>query len=239
MQTDSLFRAFQVYGSRLFTVANDHPDAEITVCPGWDMADLVSHVGMVYGAVVGVISADRMERPSLPFPTPPEDGVYTWARNNFLDLQEVLTSRDWDHPIWTWGKDQTVGWFLRRMTHETLVHMWDAETSADEHISVDGGIAADGVNEFIDGPLQFSIRSNHEFSYPDGSIHLHRTDGEGEWLLQPTSKGLSVTYEHAKGDIAIRGSAMNLLLYLWGRHPEALETFGAGELVAEWGQQAP
>jgi len=239
MLNHSLFKAFQVYGSRLFTVANDHPDAEISVIPGWSMGDLVSHIGVVYGAVKGVISADQMERPSVPFPTPPEDGVHNWARNNFHELQEVFASREPDHPIWTWGKEQTVGWFLRRMTHETLVHMWDAETAADEHISVDGGIAADGVNEFIDGPLQFSVRSNREFSYPDGSIHLHRIDGEGEWLLQPSLDGLSVRYVHEKGDVAVRGSSMDLLLYLWRRHPEALETFGPDELVAEWGQQAP
>ncbi len=239
MDTDSLLEAFKIYGTRLFTVANDHPNAEIHACPGWNMDDLVSHVGSVYGAVEGVISADSMDRPSGPFPIPPDDGVTNWARNNFQSLMGVFSDREPEHPIWTWGEDQTIGWFLRRMTHETLVHMWDAETAADEHISVDGDLAADGVNEFIDGPLQFSINPNREFSYPDGSIHLHRTDGEGEWLLQPTSNGLSVTYEHTKGDIAVRGPAMNLLLYLWGRHPQELETFGAEELVVQWGQQAP
>tara|TARA_B100000686_G_scaffold336153_1_gene405705 strand:- start:375 stop:1100 length:726 start_codon:yes stop_codon:yes gene_type:complete len=235
----NLLDAFKLFGTRLFTVAKDHPNAEVPACPGWNMSDLVSHVGSVYGAVEQVISLDSTDRPSVPFPTPPDQEVLNWARNNFQNLTHIFSDIAPVHPIWTWGREQNVGWFVRRMAHETLVHMWDAETSAQEHISVDGDIAMDGINEFIDGPLQFSLRPDIELFYPNGSVHLHRTDGDGEWLLQPTTHGLSVRYAHEKGDIAVRGSAMNLLLYLWGRHPQEIETFGDEVLVAEWAQQAP
>ena len=47
----------------------------------------------------------------------------------------------------------------------------------------------------------------------DGAtIHLHCTDVDGEWLLTGTAEGARVTREHAKGDVAARGSASDLLL---------------------------
>ena len=44
------------------------------------------------------------------------------------------------------------------------------------------------------------MNPNKEFTYPDGSIHLHRIDGEGEWLIKPFGNEIVVTHEHAKGD---------------------------------------
>ena len=41
-----------------------------------------------------------------------------------------------------------------------------------------------------------------------------------------------VTREHAKGDVAARGTASDLLLFLWGRVPAtALEVFGDAALL--------
>ena len=42
------------------------------------------------------------------------------------------------------------------MAHESLVHMWDAETVENEHISVDGDVACDGIDEYIDVSLQLA-----------------------------------------------------------------------------------
>ena len=124
------------------------------------------------------------------------------------------------------------------MTHESLVHMWDAETAENEHIFIDGDIACDGVDEFIDVSLQLAA-SRKEFAYPDGSLHLHRTDGEGEWLLEVADNELIVKRVHEKGDVAVRGNALSLLLYLWGRQPEDIEIFGDSELARSWGSIAP
>ena len=66
----------------------------------------------------------------------------------------------------------------------------------------------------------------------DGSIHVHCTDTEGEWLVRRDGDDLVVTREHAKGDVAARGSASDLLLFLWGRRPvSALDVFGDGDLL--------
>jgi hypothetical protein len=47
-----------------------------------------------------------------------------------------------------------------------------------------------------------------------------------------------VTREHAKGDVAARGSASDLLRFLWGRAAaDQLEVFGDGEALARFREQ--
>ncbi len=50
-----------------------------------------------------------------------------------------------------------------------------------------------------------------------GSVRLHATDADGQWLVTETGDGLQVTRGHAKGDAAARGLAGDLLLLLWRR----------------------
>ena len=49
------------------------------------------------------------------------------------------------------------------------------------------------------------------------TLHFHRTDGDGEWLVRLTPDGPEVERAHAKGDVAVRGSASDLLLARAGR----------------------
>jgi predicted lipid carrier protein YhbT len=68
-------------------------------------------------------------------------------------------------------------------------------------------------------------------------VHLHCTDTEGEWVVARRDGALTVTPEHAKGDVAARGGASELLLFLWGRTPaDALEVFGDADLLARFRQ---
>jgi hypothetical protein len=50
----------------------------------------------------------------------------------------------------------------------------------------------------------------------------------GEWLLVPgDGLELVVTREHAKGSVALRGAAVDILLVLWRRMPiDAIEVIG-------------
>ena len=48
-------------------------------------------------------------------------------------------------------------------------------------------------------------------------MHLHCTDVAGEWLVTFTAEGPEVEPVHAKGEVAARGTASDLDLYLWGR----------------------
>ena len=64
------------------------------------------------------------------------------------------------------------------------------------------------------------------------SVHLHCTDTEGEWLIVRDGDDLVVTREHAKGDVAARGTASDVLRFLWGRGgADQLEVFGDARRV--------
>jgi hypothetical protein len=64
------------------------------------------------------------------------------------------------------------------------------------------------------------------------TLHFHCTDIEGEWLLVGSDDGVTVTRNHAKGDAATRGSASDLMLFVWGRVPVSqVEVFGDGDLL--------
>ena len=94
---------------------------------------------------------------------------------------------------------------------------------------IDGDEGADAVDERFG---EFAVLSE---ARPAGSLHVHRTDGAGEWTLRVTDDGVVVTREHAKGDAAARGSGAQLMLAVWGRLPiDELETFGDADLVREW-----
>ena len=74
------------------------------------------------------------------------------------------------------------------------------------------------------------------------TIHLHATDpeladveGAGEWLITLAPEGLTVTHEHSKGDVAVRGPVSDLLLLLWNRRDtEGLQVFGDESVLDDW-----
>ena len=68
-------------------------------------------------------------------------------------------------------------------------------------------------------------------------MHFHCTDREVEWLVELTPEGLVLRPEHAKGDVAVRGTANAIMLAVWNRigpdNPE-LEIFGDRDLLDRW-----
>ena len=111
------------------------------------------------------------------------------------------------------------------MSQETAVHRWDAQVAAGAAEPIEAGLAVDGVDEF----LEF-FRA--ETTALTGTVHLHATDAEGEWLIALADGAITVERGHAKGDAAVRGAASDLLLLLWRRVPlDGLEVFGDAALA--------
>ena len=66
---------------------------------------------------------------------------------------------------------------------------------------------------------------------PVETVHVHVTDGagegDGEWLLSFGDGATSLARTHAKGDVAVRGPASDVLLALWSRpRSEQVEVIG-------------
>jgi uncharacterized protein (TIGR03083 family) len=227
-------------GASLIDAAMAAPDAAVVHCPGWHNARIATHVGRIYASMAAQLRSGSQE-PAMgePAPLPGDDeDLRIWFDGHLGQLVAALEATNPAQALWTWIDRQEAGFYHRRVAHETAVHRWDAERSTGTQQPIDDELALDGIDEVLAVGLQ-QRRSGDPVVFPSGTMHLHRTDGPGEWLVVPGDGRLTVTNEHAKGDIAVRGTASELLLYLWGRDEGAVETFGDPALVTAWSSVAP
>jgi uncharacterized protein (TIGR03083 family) len=238
----------------------------IPSCPAWNMTTLVLHVGRGQYFTAKRLR-DRETPPAKPGQ---EDLSYLklpaewleWSKNNSApddkpipvelvgwfeegaaQLQAALSELDPETPVWNWmGSSQTkVETYLRQMPIETSIHRWDAQNASSDQKPepLDAELARNG----IDLLFSFLPLRRKYIKEPPGqgeTYHFHRTDGEGEWLLRFEGADVTVTQEHAKGDVALRGTASNLLLFLWGRiGADQLEVFGNADLVKRYFELIP
>ena len=207
-------------------------DASVPSCPDWTVADLLGHVGRVHRWAAG--NSVRA----------PDDGFWAgdeieipepalrvgWVREGVEALLEAL-DRPAETPAWTFVPPPVLGFWQRRQAHETTMHRVDAQLAAGAVDPIEPALATDGIDELLwllpRRPWADPITGNGE------SMHLHCTDVEGEWIIRFAPDGLSVEREHAKGDVAVRGSASDLLLWCSGRGGvEALDVLGDAALLA-------
>jgi uncharacterized protein (TIGR03083 family) len=214
--------------------------APVPTCEGWTVADVLGHLGRVHRSVCEIVERRAQQLPEITIPQPPEgDAVLGFFEEGVTRLARALAAIDPDEPVYTWSHLKTAGFYHRRMAHELAVHRYDAEAAHGAPAPFDADLAADGIDELYEVVLPQAIRRRPR-ALPQGSLHLHRTDGPGEWFLQPDGEGVVVTREHAKGDVAVRGPASDLLVYAWHRGtPDTLEVFGSADLAREWAELAP
>lgn len=206
-------------------------------CPDWDVAELVKHTGTTHRWVLAVLAARGPVAAGFELGLPDAADAYPdWFESGAGDLVRALQAEDPDAEVWAWGADQHVRFWSRRMAHETAVHRWDAQRAAGDPEPIDGSLAVDGIDEFLDN---VAYHPNLRGVVGAGeALHLHCTDRDGEWLLGRGPDGLTVRREHAKGDVAIRGTASDLALFLVGRvPPTALEVHGDPSVADRWQEE--
>lgn len=213
-------------------------DQPITFVGDWTVGALVAHLGAVYTGVIGALDPDA----TSPAAAPEGDAVNPWFAERRTALLAALAAADNDASVETFAGTQTVGWFKRRIASETAVHRWDVDAALngpDGAEPIDSELAADAIDEYLEVGLRFSSRRPDRI-YPTESLHLHRSDGPGEWMLVGDGAGgLTVTHEHGKGDAAVRGPASSLLLWVWGRPAGELQIFGDEAVASTWQALAP
>ena len=222
------------------------PRTPVPACPGWDLAKLVKHAGIVHrwaAAIVATRATERIAQNALDVGLPAEQSAYPqWLAAGAAPLVTALRAAGPRTVVWTFVGDRDTSWWARRMLHETTVHRADAELALGLTPEVDAVAAADGIDEFLSNGLIASRPSARLAELPAGqSIHLHATDdglGEaGEWLISIGDAGYAWSHGHAKGNVAVRGPAAVLLLLTYGRarpDDERLQVFGDPALLASW-----
>jgi len=237
MHRDTYLEQLARDGGRMAELANGDLTAKVPTCPDWTLRDLLVHTGQVHRwqAEAGRTDAGTFPDMSSAEQPPADDAAFAdWFQRGVDDAVATLSTVDPDAPRWTWAKPSggdTAQWYFRRIAQETLVHRIDAELAAGvERNLVDPPFAVDGIEEMFDmfipaSPPEPSLGGSGE------TLHLHATDTEGEWLVTIHADHITIDRGHAKGDAAVRGKAIDLLLFVWGRDLGGLERFGDAAVI--------
>ena len=235
--TDAYIAATEREGAAVSAVAAaGAPDAPVPSCPRWTLDRLVGHLGWVYNWVSAHLEArsvTMLNREDVPRP-PRGEAVAAWFDDAHARALAALRGIDPATEVWSWAGVNTGAFWHKRMAHESLIHRWDAENAVGEPGPLDSDLAADGVDELMEVILPFQV-AHAEDPLPQGTLHLHRTDGEGEWLCRIAEGRLVAERIHARGDVAVRGTGEQLDLVLWRRlPPDHVEVFGDVDVLASW-----
>ena len=163
--------------------------AAVPTCPGWTVARLVRHTGIIHRwatEIVATRAAARIEQRTWTWGCRiPRPATRPWLAAGAAPLAAALRAAGPDTEVWAWGPVQSSGWWARRMLHETTVHRADAELAVGVVPDVDEAVAADGIEEFLANLPVARRPAEHLASLPAGaSLHLHATDADGEWLIR-------------------------------------------------------
>lgn len=259
MLSSSTYRdAFRKNYLALAEAAKEGITRSVPSCPGWSIATLLTHLTLIYAGWSGTA---RPRTGYSDLDLPPEYQEWFDAEDHsdltrmppdlldlFLKTSASLEDTLWRHdaaePMWTWWpQDQTVGFWQRRMTHETAIHRWDAQLPFGRTDPIDSDLAADGIDEVFDVMIPAGRTREDTENLPEAhgeSFHFHRTDGPGEWVVRFEGKDAIVSHEHAKADVALQGVASDLLLFLWGRIPaDNLKVYGDRALLDRYFELVP
>ena len=226
---------------RIAELAASHPTTPVPTCPGWDIARLGGHLGRVHRMTIGVLTntvdgfaeADSMEKPPTDASAIPD-----FVRRGAAELDALLGARDPESHCWNFLHEPMRAYFwFRRQAHEAAVHRWDAENALTPGLvvwSVDPELAVDGIDEYWVMARERLLPARN-IATLGGSLHLHSTDVTGEWMIEITDGVLRVDHGHGKGTAAVRGTASDLFLGLWGRYnlhdEQRFEQFGDANVV--------
>jgi len=218
---------------RLAVVATADPGLDVPTCPGWTVARVTTHTGRIHRWLAAALVGPDVDRGgAVPAAERPPVGtdLGAWLHEGHQLLLAAIDATGPDGAVRAPGWERPATWWLRRVCHETTVHAWDAQAAAGDPDPVPVPMAIDGIDEVVDVFLPTAV--DLATFGPDATLHLHTTDPRsprdaGEWLIALGPGGVHAERRHAKGDVALRGPASDLLLWLWGRVPTAsLDTVG-------------
>ncbi|GAA2393010.1 maleylpyruvate isomerase family mycothiol-dependent enzyme [Nonomuraea africana] len=202
------------------------PAAPVPSCPGWSAADLLTHITAVY-----LHKTVTMRTGAYPDPWDPDLSGEPLA---VLDaaygaLTAEFAARPADSPALTWYEpDQSVGFWIRRMAHESVIHRVDAELAAGLPVTpIPDDLAADGVDEVLtaflayeaaQSPKEFAELEGGHLAGPGGEETIVVRAGEREWTVRPTPTSVRITQGGAGNPRAVvAGEPADVLLWMWGR----------------------
>ncbi|OLF17433.1 maleylpyruvate isomerase family mycothiol-dependent enzyme [Actinophytocola xanthii] len=220
----------------------------VPTCPKWTLADLVDHVGATQ-RMVAMIVGQRMTEPSSAFagyvPAPSDSTQWrAWLNGCAAEARQAFESVADDTPVWDPSGDAAgVPFWSRRLFGEACVHRADAAATLGTRYELAPELAVGAIEDWLDTMTSRGYWENRpDFATAmrgDGqTLHFHATDASGEWLARREPDRVALERTHGKADVAVRGSAAELLLVVSRRRPlgsaTTLEVHGDRALLDHW-----
>jgi uncharacterized protein (TIGR03083 family) len=209
--------------------------ARVPTCPGWELRDLLRHLGGVHRwAATYVVTArttpleNAGDLEIFVGGWPADGALVEWFRDGHAELVEALATAPDDLECWTFLRAPSPrAFWARRQAHETAVHLADGRSLTGDRPAFVPAFAADGVDELLfafGGRRGAGMRTDVE-----RSLALRATDRDDRWhvRLTPGDRG-DVVATRAGGDAecTVEGTASDLYLFVWNR-------LGAGDLAVD------
>jgi uncharacterized protein (TIGR03083 family) len=236
-------------GKLAAAVHDADPARPVPTCPEWTLGQLTAHVGrghrwaatIVERRATELVPVDEVE---VRVPDDP-DGRSAWLLAGARRLGDAVREAGPHTGVWAWAAEQSAGFWLRRVTYDTLVHRLDAELAVGRAVALAPDLAADCISELLDvlstPGLDAHLPAIAELRGTGQTLHFHATDAglgaAGEWLVRRTPSGVEWEHGHGKGDVALRGRVVDLLLVLSRRAAPGdspVEVLGDVSLLAHW-----
>ncbi len=195
--------------SALLAVAD--PAAPVGSCPGWQVRDLVDHLGGVHRWATEIVRTCERS----PFPdSSPGDDQQPWFDDGAEALVRELAAAEPSHACWTLAPPGEIRFWSRRQAHETMIHRWDLATAIGVRADLDPALAVDGIDEAVTMFFPRQIALGREALLTD-AIALVDPATDRRWVLH----GDGTATDHATVDVAatVTGDAVQLLLLVWQR----------------------
>lgn len=238
LSTERLLASLDGDFRRLHDLAEGDLTAKVPTCPEWTLSDLVEHVATVY-----LHKAETMRQGQFPKDWPPQRGPEApsaYLRRAYAAMTEEFAARQPGDTATTWFEpDQTVGFWIRRMAHESVIHRVDAELAAGaDPLPIADDIGVDGTDEVLNTVLAYASTQwpeDFEGALPaNGETALVRA-GDAAWLV---TFGEHVSIADADpqtpADVTVSGDPGAVLLWMWRRSGEdTLAEQGRAEVAAK------
>ena len=201
----------------LVAVARRAPaGAMVPACPEWDVAALCAHLNRIQRWATGVALTGQAPD-GFPKVVSPDVAIDALAN----DVGPLIDALSAINPTsgWTFTGSNNGGEFWhRRQAQEVMVHRWDAESAVGAGTPFDPDLAADGLYEAfrVLAPFRLKVRKG-DLPTLSGDLHLHATDADSEWVIDAPGGELTISNRHRKSAAALRGTASDLLLFMWRR----------------------
>ena len=189
--------------------------APVAACPGWDVGDVVGHLGEVHRWATEIVRTGEQCATGWAPPSEVEE-LALWFESGADVLCETLEETDPERSCWTFGYPPArAGFWRRRQTFEAAVHGFDVADATGSPFTLPPAMASRGVAEVTTFmfPRQVAMGRTPPLASP---VDLRVTDTGETWRVG----------DAGESQAEIAGPAVALLLMLWQRRHDPVERTG-------------